>query len=76
MKIIPLLAAPLFLLSFGAYIYIQIYLRPKDNTDREQFYAEFEEYRPDYTRYLKWSKITLATASVSALLLFISVYLF
>jgi hypothetical protein len=73
--LIALIAGPLFLLSFGAYVYVRIYMRPKENDDIEQF-AEIEEYHPDYAKYLKWSRITLAAASISALLLFLSVYLF
>jgi hypothetical protein len=71
-----LIAGPLFLLSFGAYVFVRIYMYPRQDSDLEHYYAQTEEYHPAYARYLKWSRITLSVASISALLLFICAYLF
>jgi len=73
---ISLIAGPLFLLSFGAYVYVRLCMRPRQDSDLEHYYPQIEEYHPAYARYLKWSRITLSVASISALLLFILAYLF
>ena len=67
-----IIAGPLFLISIAAYLYVKIRLRPKENSDIEDYYYEFEEQHPGYANYLKWSRITFTTAVVSALLLFIA----
>ncbi len=68
-----IIAGPLFLISIGAHFYVKIRLRPKENSDLEDYYYEFEEHHPDYANYLKWSRITFIAAAVGALLLFIAV---
>ena len=68
-----IIAGPLFLISIGAHFYVKIRLRPKENSDLEDYYYEFEEQHPDYANYLKWSRITFIAAAVGALLLFIAV---
>jgi len=65
--IIYLIAGPLFIISFCAYFYVKIRLKPKD-PDLDDYYHEFEHLHPAYARYLKWSKITFAAASVAVLL--------
>ena len=47
-------------------------MRPKEDSDLEDYYYEFEDQHPDYANYLKWSRITFAGAIVGALLLFIA----
>jgi hypothetical protein len=51
---------------------VKIRLRPKDNSDLEDYYYEFEDQHPEYANYLKWSRITFIAAVVGALLLFIA----
>ena len=67
-----IIAGPLFLISIAAYFYVKIRLRPKENSDLDDYYYEFEEQHPGYANYLKWSKITFIGAVVGALLLFVA----
>ena len=67
-----IIAAPLFLISITAHIYVKIKLRPKEDSGLDDYYHEFEDQHPGLARYTKWSKITLTTAIISALLLFIA----
>lgn len=70
--IIYIIAGPLFLISIAAHLYVKIRLRPKEDSDLEDYYYEFEEQHPDFANYLKWSRITFIAAAVGALLLFIA----
>ena len=64
---------PLFLASMAGYIYVKIRLRPKDDSDLDDYYWEFEDQHPEYARYLKWSKITFTAACLAVLLLFLTI---
>ncbi len=67
-----IIAGPLFLLSIAAHLYVKIRLNPKDDSDLDEYYYEFEDQHPGYAKYLKWSKITFISTVVSVLLLFIA----
>lgn len=67
-----IIAGPLFLISIGAHFYVRIRLRPKEDSDLEDYYYEFEEQHPGYANYMKWSRITFIAAAAGALLLFIA----
>lgn len=67
-----LIAGPVFLLSIIAHIYVKIKLRPRDGSDFDDLYHEFEDQHPDLIRYEKWSRITFVAAVVSALVLFLA----
>jgi len=68
-----IIAGPLFLISIAAHFYVKLRLRPKEDPDSEdEYYYEFEDQQPDVARYLMWSKLTFAAATVGALLLFIA----
>jgi len=68
-----IIAGPLFLISIGAHFYVKLRLRPKQDTDSEDdYYYEFEDQQPDVARYLLWSRVTFAAATVGVLLLFIA----
>ena len=67
-----LIAGPLFLLSIAANFYVKIRLRPKEDSDLDDYYYEFEDQHPDYANYQKWSRITFLGMAVSVLLLFIA----
>ena len=69
-----LLAGPLFLISIGAYVYVQLRLKP-DSDELEDYYWEVEEKYPGLARYNRWSRITLAAAALSALLLFAAAFI-
>ena len=67
-----IIAGPLFLISIAAHFYVKIRLRPKEDSDLEDYYHEVEEQHPDYTNYLRWSRITFTAAAAGALLLFLA----
>ncbi len=69
-----LFAGPLFLISIGAYIYVQLRLKP-DSDELEEYFWEVEDRHPDLARYNKWSRITLSTAALAALLLFAAAFI-
>lgn len=69
-----LLAGPLFLISIGAYMYIQLRLKPK-NDELEEYFWEVEDKHPALARYNRWSRITLSTAALAAMLLFAAVFI-
>ena len=67
-----IIAGPLFLLSIAAHFYEKIRLTPKEDSDLDDYYYEFEEQHPGYSKYQKWSRITFTGIVVSVLLLFIA----
>jgi len=73
--ILYIIAAPLFLISITGYIIVKLRLNPKDGSDLDDYYYEFEDQHPAYARYLKWSQITFTAAVVAALLLFLALVL-
>ena len=73
--LIYIIAGPLFLVSIIAHIYVKLRLRPKDDSDFDDYYHEFEDSHPGFARYTKWSKITFTAAAVSVLLLFLAAVL-
>lgn len=70
--ILYIIAGPLFLISIGAHFYVKLRLRPKEGSDEDDYYYEFEDQQPDVARYNKWSRITFAAAAVGVLLFFIA----
>jgi len=70
--IVCIIAGPLFLISLGAHLYVRIRLRPRDNSDLDDYYYEFEDQHPAYAKYIKWSRITFTAAVIAALLLFLA----
>ncbi len=69
-----LIAAPLFLISLAAHIYVKLRMPPRDE-DLDNYYYEFEDQHPGFAKYTKWSKITFAAAVISMLLLLLAVIL-
>jgi hypothetical protein len=70
--ILYIIAGPLFLISLAAHLYVRFRLRPRDDSDLDDYYHEFENHHPDFARYTKWSQITFAGAVISVLLLFLA----
>ena len=70
--ILYIIAGPLFLTAAACYIYVQIRLKPKADSDLDDYYHEFEDRHPGLARYQKWSKITFTAAVIAILLLFIA----
>jgi hypothetical protein len=73
--ILILTAGPLFLAAIGANIFVKIRLRPKDDSDLDEYHFEFEDHHPGLARYTKWSHITFTATVISALLLFLAIAL-
>jgi hypothetical protein len=69
--ILLIIAAPLFVISLAAHIYVKVRLSPKAGSDLDGYYYEFEDRHPAYAKYLKWSRITFTAVVVSMLLLLI-----
>jgi hypothetical protein len=70
--ILYIIAGPLFLISLAGYLYVKLRLKPKDGSDLDDYYYEFEDQHPAFARYIKWSKITFTAAVIAALLLFLT----
>ena len=71
--VVCIIAGPLFLISFATHIFVKIRLAPREDSDLDDYYHEFEHLHPGLTRYTKWSKITFTATAIAALLLFIAV---
>lgn len=67
-----IIAAPLFIVSLVAHIYVKLRLRPKQGSDLDDYYYEFEDQHPGYAKYTKWSKITFTAVVISMLLLLLA----
>ena len=70
--ILYIIAGPLFLTSLAGYIYVKLRLKPREDSDLDDYYYEFEDQHPAFARYTKWSRITFTSAVIAALLLFIA----
>ena len=70
--ILYIIAGPLFLVSFIGYLYVQVRLRREYDEDLDDYYFEFEDQHPGLVKFNKWSRITLAAAVISALMLFMA----
>jgi hypothetical protein len=62
----------LFIISIVAHIYVKIKLRPKQDSDFDDIYWEFEETHPDFARYSRLSQIAFAGMVFGTLLLFLA----
>lgn len=70
-----IIAGPVFLISIGAYVYVQLRLKPSYDSDLDDYYYEFEDTHPELAKYNKWSQITFAAAASSALALFAATFI-
>jgi hypothetical protein len=70
--ILYMIAGPMFLISFTAYMYLSHKLRTGYNHDLEDYYHEVEDLHPGLARHNKWTRISFAVAALSALMLFIA----
>ncbi|NLH40966.1 MAG: hypothetical protein GX448_03925 [Planctomycetes bacterium] len=61
----------LFLASAAAHVYVRVKLRPRDDSDLDEYYHEFEDQHPQYARYTKWLQITLGGAALGLVLMFV-----
>ncbi|MFA5293493.1 MAG: hypothetical protein WC496_10720 [Phycisphaerae bacterium] len=70
-----------FLIVFGslflivsviAHLYVKLKLRPKDDSDFDDIYWEFQDTHPGFARYNRLSQITFAGIVIGTLLLFLA----
>jgi hypothetical protein len=73
--ILLIIAAPTFVISVVAHIYVKLRLSPKDSSNLNDYYYEFEDQHPGYAKYQKWSKITFTAVVVSMLFLLIAAFI-
>ena len=70
-----LFAGLLFIVSAAAHIYVQVRPRPREDSDLDDYYHEFEGQHPGLARYERWFRITLTGAVIAMLLLFLAAIL-
>lgn len=68
-----MIACSMFIVSLAGWIFVRIRLRPKNDSDLDDYHYEFEEQHPEYARYLKWSRITFICAIIAALILLLTI---
>lgn len=61
----------LFLASAAAHLYVRLRLRPREDSDLDDSYHEFEDQHPEYARYTRWLQITLGGAVLGILIMFL-----
>ena len=69
-----LLAGVLFCVSTAAHIYAKVRLRPREDSELDDYYHEIEEQHPPLARYHKWCRVTLTGVIIAMLLMFIAVF--
>ncbi|MBN1359936.1 MAG: hypothetical protein JW993_05060 [Sedimentisphaerales bacterium] len=62
----------LFLGSVAAHVYARVRLRPRDGSDLDDYYHEFEDQHPGYARYTMWLRLSTAGAAGGMLLMFLA----
>lgn len=70
--ILYIIGGPMFLMSIVAHLYVKLRLQPKDDSDLDDYYHEFEHLHPGLARYTQWSQITFIAAIIGALLVFVA----
>ena len=68
-----LLGGCLFLISGAGFLFAKIALRPKKDSDLDDYHFEFEDHHPQLARYEYWSRITFIGVVIGMLLLFASI---
>lgn len=63
------------MVSTGAHIYAKVRLRPRQDSDLDDYYHEFEDQHPDLQRYDTWCRVSLTGVVVSMLLVFLAIVL-
>lgn len=62
----------LFLGSVGTHVYARVRLRPRDGSDLDDYYHEFEDQHPGYARYTRWLRLSMAGEAAGVLLMFLA----
>ena len=53
-------------------MYVKIVLRPKDDSDLDEYHYEFEDRHPQLARYEKWGRMAFIGVIIGMLMLFAS----
>ena len=70
-----LAAGILFLISAAGHLFAKVCLRPRQDTDLDTYYHEFEDRHPGLARYNAWCRATLVGVIIAMLLMFLAVVL-
>ena len=70
-RVLYIVGGVLFLLSLAGHFYARLRLRPKADSDLEDYYCEFEDQHPGYARYTQWLRVTTGGAALGVLLVFL-----
>ncbi len=70
-----LIGGLLFLASTAGYIYAKVRLRPRDDSDLDDYYHEFEDQHPGLARYHAWCRVTWGGIITAMLLMFLALVL-
>jgi len=62
----------LFIVSVIAHLYVKIKLRPKQDSDFDEIYWEFEDTHTGFAKYNRLSQITFTGIVIGTLALFLS----
>lgn len=68
-----ILGGIVFVTSLMAHAYVRLTLRPRDDSDLDDYYHEFEDQHPGYARYDRWLRLTMAGATAGVLLFFLAI---
>jgi len=70
--VIYIIAGPLFLISLAAHLYVKVRLRPKDDSDFDDYYHEFEDLHPGFREIYEMVKNHFIATAIAVLLLFVA----
>ena len=54
-------------------MFVKIVLRPKDDSDLDDYHFEFEDRHPQLARYNRWHRITFIGVVIGMLILFLAI---
>ncbi len=70
-----LISGLLFTASAAAHFYAKVRLRPRQESDLDAYYHEFEDQHPGLARYNAWCRASLTGVVIAMLLMFLAVVL-
>ena len=70
-----LISGLLFTASAAAHLYAKVRLRPREDSDLDDYYHEFEDQHPGLARYNAWCRVTLTGVIIAMLLMFLAIVL-
>jgi len=67
-----ILGSILFFISTAAHIYVRFKFRPKQDSNFDEIYWEFEDTHPGFAKYKRLSQATFTGIVIGTLMLFLS----